>query len=341
MVDCQLSYVRARLRPFAPFAFLSREAMLVRSRTRWRRIVSSAATGLIAVTGLLGAVAAPAHAAPQAGTSFTYTSERGDWVGRGETGSYAAPADTLKATGTAEYLTVQVSTGALRSWTIELAAPKGETLHPGVYRDAERAGFRTGRAPGLDVSGLGRGCNAVYGQFAIDQIETDASGAVTMLDATFTQRCQEAAPALNGTVKIDAHPLSYGYTSDEGDPLGGGRSDVHTGSTSLFTIAGTGVGHIDFGVTGKRQYWSVTMAAPDGEAVEVGKTYQATRLGMDGTATLDVSVTGGGCNESRGEFTITELSHDAAGDIDALAATFTQHCEGVEPALHGTIHYLA
>ncbi|GAA1294340.1 hypothetical protein GCM10009579_70710 [Streptomyces javensis] len=318
--------------------------MLVRSRTRWRRIVSSAATGLIAVTGLLGAVAAPAHAAPEtavgAVTSFTYTSERGDWVGRGETGSYAAPTDTLKAVGTAEYLTVQVSTGALRSWTIELAAPKGETLHPGVYREAERAGSRTGRAPGLDVSGLGRGCNEVYGQFAIDQIETDASGAVTMLDATFTQRCQEAAPALNGTVKINAHPLSYGYTSDEGDPLGGGRSDVHTGSTSLFTLAGTGVGHIDVGVSGKRQNWSVTMAAPGGEAVEVGRTYQTTRLGLDGTAALDVSGPGGACNASRGEFTITELSHDAAGDIDAFAATFIQHCEGVEPALHGTIHYL-
>ncbi|WP_413807942.1 hypothetical protein [Streptomyces sp. OE57] len=36
-----------------------------------------------------------------------------------------------------------------------------------------------------------------------------------------------------------------------------------------------------------------------------------------------------------------ELSHDAAGDIGALAATFIQYREGVEPALHGTIHYLA
>ena len=70
--------------------------------------------------------------------------------------------------GTAGFLTVSVTSGA-EWWHIDLAAPRGETLRPGVYHDAERAAFRTGRAPGLDVSGDGRGCNEVYGEFAVDQ----------------------------------------------------------------------------------------------------------------------------------------------------------------------------
>ncbi|MBP8532644.1 hypothetical protein [Streptomyces sp. MK37H] len=320
----------------------------MRSRTRWRRIVSSAATGLIAVTGLLGAVAAPAHAVPEtavgAVTSYTYTSASvDDWIGWGGSGSYTAPSDTIEINGTARYLTVSVS-NANDFWDIGLAAPEGETLHPGVYHDAERALSRTGRAPGLDVSGNGRGCNEVYGQFAIDQIETDASGAVTSLEATFTQNCDwAAAPALQGTVRFQARPLSYAYTSDHGDYIGGGRSNDYTGSTSIFGLSGSGapMNTINYSVSGKRDNWSVRMAAPSGQSLEAGKTYRTTGLGGDDTARLEAGGNGHGCSRSNGDLTITELSYDAAGKIATFAATFTQHCEGVEPALHGTIHYLA
>jgi hypothetical protein len=42
-----------------------------------------------------------------------------------------------------------------------------------------------------------------------------------------------------------------------------------------------------------------------------------------------------------GELTVTKWGRAADGTVNALAATFVQHCEAGEPALRGTIHYYA
>lgn len=299
-------------------------------------------TGLLASVGLLGALITPAQAAtaPVAATSYQFTSTAGDYIGQGRTASYSAPTAGITVGGTGADLTLRVSGGG-DDWSIELAAPRGDTLRPGVYRDAERAPFRTGRAPGLNVDGDGRGCNEVYGQFTVNQIATDTAGAVTLLDATFTQNCEQAsAPALKGTVKYHAYPLSYAYTSDAGDYIGGGKSNSYTGSTSTFVLSGAPNG-ITYGVSGKRDDWSVRFTAPAGQKLVAGTTYQATRMGDGGTAVLDVTGDGRGCNTSTSTFTVTKLGTDAAGNVNAIAATFVQHCDGGTPALRGTIHYNA
>jgi hypothetical protein len=226
-------------------------------------------------------------------------------------------------------------------WTVELAAPAGEQLKPGVYRNAERAAFRTGRSPGLDVSGDGRGCNEVYGQFSVNQIETDTSGAITVLDASYTQHCENAdAPALKGVVKYRAYPLSYAYTSDPGDYIGQGATQTHLGATSTFSLSSYGDG-VQYDVSGKREYWTALLTPPDGEQFVAGHTYQAERFHGAGVAGLDVFGNGRGCNTVTGELTVTKLARGDDGTVKAFAATFVQHCEGGEPALHGTIHYYA
>ncbi|WKX71862.1 hypothetical protein [Streptomyces sp. XD-27] len=317
----------------------------------WRRSVSrSAAIGLLAATGLLGGLAtAPAHAeplagtAPRAATSYSFTSASGDYIGGGGSGSYTAPADKITVSGTVKRLTVSIrNSDDTDGWDIDLAAPAGEKLRPGVFRDAERASLATGRAPGLDVYGNGRGCNEVYGEFAIDQIKADASGKVTVLDATFTQHCESAdAPPLTGTVKVGAYPLSYAYNSDAGDYIGGGRSGSHANSTSTFSLSGLANGFVRLDVSGKREQWQVRLSAPGDEALKAGRTYQANRMGDDGAAELDVTHNSRGCNRSNGEFTVKKLVTDKAGKVKALALTFVQHCEGGKPALRGTVHYYA
>lgn len=309
----------------------------------WRRALTGALTGLAAAVGLTTALAAPAAAAsgtPTAVTRYTYTSQAGDYIGQGVTATYKPSTATITAGGSADYVRFHVSTGD-EWWDVDLAAPQGEKLHPGVYRDAERASFRTGRSPGLDVSGDGRGCNEVYGQFSVNQIETDTSGAITVLDATYTQHCESAtAPALKGVVKYRAHPLSYAYTSDPGDYIGQGTSKTHTGSTSTFSLGARGNG-IQYGVSGKREYWTALLTPPTGEQFQAGHTYQAERSSATGVAGLDVFGDGRGCNTVTGELTITKLARGTDGAVKAFAATFVQHCEGGGPALHGTIHYYA
>ncbi|MFB7497027.1 hypothetical protein ACFC09_20475 [Streptomyces sp. NPDC056161] len=315
----------------------------MRTRTGWRRTLVGVLTGLTATFGLTAALTEPAAAAtgtPAAVTKYSYTSAAGDYIGQGQTASYTPGTATINAGGTAAYVRFRVQTDTTW-WDVELAAPQGEELHPGVYRNAERAAFRTGRAPGLDVSGDGRGCNEVYGQFSINQIETDDSGAITVLDAGYTQHCEGAtAPALKGVVKYRAFPLSYGYTSDSGDYIGQGAAKNFTGSTSTFSLSGN-AGGVSYNVSGNREYWTARLSAPSGEQLEAGRTYQAERFNGAGVAGLDVYGSGRGCNQVSGEFTVTKLALDTDGSVKALAATFVQHCEGVDAALHGTIHYYA
>lgn len=312
-------------------------------RTGWRRALTGVLAGLTATIGFTTVLAAPAQAAtgtPVAVTRYSHTSQAGDYIGRGATAAFTSKTATITVGGSAEYARFQVTSGATR-WDVELAAPAGEKLHPGVYRNAERASSRTGRSPGLDVSGDGRGCNEVYGQFSVDQIETDDSGAVTVLDATYTQHCESVtAPALKGTVKYRAYPLSYAYTSDAGDYIGQGRSQTHTGSTSTFSLGAYGDG-IQYGVSGKREDWSALITPPDGEQLKAGSTYATERFHGPGVAGLDMGGNGRGCNAATGELTIGRLARDADGTVKAVAATFVQHCEGDTPALHGTIHYYA
>lgn len=289
--------------------------------------------------GVAGAASA-ATGTPAAVTTYRFTSQAGDYVGQGGSAAYKPSTATISVGGDAQYVRFRVSTADER-WDVDLAAPTGERLRPGVYRDAERAAFRTGRAPGLEVSGDGRGCNEVYGQFSVNQIETDASGAVTVLDASYTQHCESAdAPALKGVLKYRAYPLSYAYTSDPGDYTGQGATQTHRGATSTFSLAPYGDG-VQYGVSGKRESWTAILTPPDGEQFAAGHTYQAQRSHGAGVAGLDVSGNGRGCNTVTGELTVTKLARGDDGAIKAFAATFVQHCEGGEPALHGTVHYYA
>lgn len=311
--------------------------------TGWRRVLTGVLAGLTATVGLTTALAAPAAAAtgtPVAVTKYSHSSRPGDYMGQGATASYTPKTATISAGGSAEYVRFRVSTDDTW-WDVDLAAPQGEKLHPGVYRNAERAAFRTGRSPGLDVSGDGRGCNEVYGQFSVNQIETDADGTITALDATYTQHCESAtAPALTGVVKYRAYPLGYSYTSDAGDYIGQGVSATHTGATSTFSLSG-GADGVRYGVSGKREYWSASIAPPVGERFEVGTTYATERFRTAEVGELDLGGNGRGCNSSTGEFTVGKLALNDDGTVKAFAATFVQHCEGGTPALHGTIHYYA
>jgi hypothetical protein len=294
-------------------------------------------TGATAVA--LTVVAAPAGAAPAptGTTSVSLVSAAGDFVGSGRTFTYSDPA-TIGLTGTAADLTVSVRTAA-DSWFLELGAPRGEQFRPARYPAAERASFRTGRAPGLDVSGNGRGCNEVWGSIVVDQIGVEADGTVSMLDATFVQHCDSAgAPALRGAVHYRATPLTYRMRSDVGDFVGRGMDRTYTGATSTFSLSGN-ASNLQYSVSGLRDTWIALLAAPTGQTLKVG-TYATARFAGPGQAGLDVFGDGRGCNASTGSLTITELDLDGA-QVTGLAATFVQHCESATPALNGTIRFHA
>jgi hypothetical protein len=279
----------------------------------------------------------PADASLADRSMYQYTSESGDYVGGGGAERYTPANATLSVKGTAAFLTVSVRNDT-DSWSIDLAAPLGEKLHRGMYYDAERAAFRTGTAPGLDVSGNHRGCNEVWGSFAINQIATNEAGKVIMLDATFTQHCESpTAPTLEGRVMLNAQPLSYDFKSDPGDYIGGGMAKTYLGATSTFSLNGTKEA-LQYRVSGEGDNWTALIEAPTGRRLRA-RTYTTARFADANHAGLDVFGNGRGCNESTGTLTITTITLDGRGNINDLAARFEQHCEGAAAALRGTIRY--
>jgi hypothetical protein len=130
-------------------------------------------------------------------------SQVGDYIGQGQlrqfTGSNASFVSSIREPGTAVILQVSPIAGGF--WMIFLAAPRGQPLVAGTYLNAMRSDFRTGTAPGLDVSGDGRGCNTVTGSFTVYSVEF-SSGSLLHIDAAFEQHCEGGPAALRGAVKI-------------------------------------------------------------------------------------------------------------------------------------------
>lgn len=287
----------------------------------------------LAVAGL---AAAPAVQA-QAETSYSFVSQPGDYIGQGQTRSYTSPGAQISVNGNGQDLTLNVSAGN-EWWYAQIAAPRGQTFQPGRYYSAERASFRTGRSPGVDVSGTGRGCNETWGSVYIQQIEYAANGSIAALDATALQRCGENAPLLTAQLRYNAKPLSLSLNSDVGDYIGGGKRKDYAGDTSTFAVSGTD-SYLTYTASGQRDSWMAILRPPSGQTLQPG-TYPITRFGDGGTFGFDFFGNGRGCNRVSGSITVKAVDVDPASRlVTGLSADFEQRCEAGATALRGSIRY--
>ena len=71
------------------------------------------------------------------------------------------------------------------------------------YPNAQRWPFQDIDKPGLDFSGDGRGCNTLTGEFTISKMIYDFSGVPRLFSATLEQHCEDAPPALYGSIDYD------------------------------------------------------------------------------------------------------------------------------------------
>ncbi|SEL75368.1 hypothetical protein SAMN05444354_108109 [Stigmatella aurantiaca] len=88
-------------------------------------------------------------------------------------------------------------------WDIAFSTQQlGTPLAVGLYTNAQRAPFADPGHPGLSVSGDGRGCNTLAGEFQIHDIVWDSVG-LLKLSASFLQRCEAGTPVLRGMVAYE------------------------------------------------------------------------------------------------------------------------------------------
>lgn len=183
-------------------------------------------------------MAAPGNASAQPQTltgTITMESEEGDWVGAGEEYSFASPGTEI--TGTAI-----TSSGFDGPHTIAISLTRSETddhfsmdfstrrlgvvMKAGKYTDAQRAAFADEGHPGLSISGNGRGCNTISGEFTVTEFDWVMEEAecsvcnpkiyITSFSATFEQHCEGGEPALFGTVNLTGSAPNGGGGGDDG-----------------------------------------------------------------------------------------------------------------------------
>lgn len=161
----------------------------------------SMATG---TTGLLSGTAA--YALPVTEGSFGFSGDEGDWISGGQSYAYStASQDRMNISADTANNSVRLSLDGANGdwWSLDLAAPSGKPLAPGTYTGATRHPFNEPNEPGLDLSGNGRGCNTLTGEFTISDVEFGPQGYVKKLDATFEQHCEGGTTAARGEVHIN------------------------------------------------------------------------------------------------------------------------------------------
>lgn len=160
----------------------------------------------------------PAQSSTQAGkTGLLLNSQQGDFIGRGKAYSYdcaaflAPRASDRNRDGLVDTVEFDYGTGV---WSVDFSTAKlnNTALEKGIYLDAQRLPFADAGHPGLNISGMGRGCNMLTGLFNVldAQYDLDSNGnpRVISFAATFEQHCEGGKPAFFGTVYFNSTAVS-------------------------------------------------------------------------------------------------------------------------------------
>ena len=199
---------------------------------------------------LLAILIAPLAAHAQDESSFSFTSEAGDYIGGGQSRSFTPDTASFQSSSSQDNNHVGGHLFPFDGgfWFFDFSAPAGQPLVPGVYEGATRYPFQATNVPGLSISGDGRGCNMLTGRFEVLEAVYGPFGYVERFHATFEQHCEGAPPALRGEVRIVNPPPPPALTlnvvpSDKGTAgrfgsvtLGGRATCSKAASVNLFGV---------------------------------------------------------------------------------------------------------
>jgi DNA-binding beta-propeller fold protein YncE len=297
---------------------------------------------------------------PTTGSFLYLKSQPGDYIGQGAEKLYSPANNTfiegaLPQGGTLFHARV-IKGNFEEWWYVDIAAPAGQPLAIGSYTGAMRAAFRPAGAPGLDVSGSGRGCNTLTGRFDVAALAFDAYGEVSLFDANFEQHCEDASPALFGRMRLEVPPPTPRVVMPAGamtiptsgnflyviqpQPAGGNFEQLYTPPSSTFSATlpeGGDLFHAS--VVNSALSWSIDIAAPPGQPLVTGSYLRAVRAAFRpaGSPGLDVTAGSSGCNQIKGRFDVDEVTFAATGELLTFLATFEQWCDASITARYGRI----
>jgi hypothetical protein len=256
---------------------------------------------LPAVFALTLVLAAPAAASSPDDSALLFASP-GDVVTGGIPRAYDDTNATFTLTGTSADVTLHAAGSNGSSASLEFAAKPGSALQAGVYRNVERAAFRSANRAGMDISAAG-GCSTVSGWFEVKDIAVDGTGQILRLKVLYEQHCDGLPAATFGELRYGE---PGGVTPSEvrlpatqfGQPTASAGVGLLTSSgASIASTAITGSAADDFAVSVANCMGGVPCPPPTGFGIEFDPRSTGTRsasvhvTASDG-ATYDVPLRG-------------------------------------------------
>jgi len=136
---------------------------------------------------------------------LSMTSDPEDYVGAGQTYLLTPLDGTITMTGSpATGVTFSFDNFPAAYWALNFVPPAAGTIAPGMFEEATRFPFQSPTKPGLDVTGMSRGCNQLSGRFVVLEAVFGPNGEVTSFAADFEQHCEFAPSALIGSVRFNS-----------------------------------------------------------------------------------------------------------------------------------------
>jgi hypothetical protein len=139
---------------------------------------------------------------------------------------------------------------------------------------------------------------------------------------------------------VSAQNATLQMQSPAGDYIGEGKTYSESTPTDAF-VSRSDENTVTVGVTAADgNFWTLEFAAPLGKQLKVGTTYSGAVGVLSRTGTqpgISISGDSRGCGSDTGSFTVTELAFGYYGYVQNFHATFSQSCEGVQPALTGSV----
>jgi hypothetical protein len=154
--------------------------------------------------------------------SISMYSSKNEYIGQGSEKHYQKKIHCLHPVFECKTNVISLSAGG---YDFDFVAPEGERLIVGEYYNATQLCFADNK-PGIDISGNGRGCNKIEGNFQVMAIDYDDDGAITKLAIDFIQYCDDIKlkRPLTGSIRYNSNiPLTsnywllekFGYKKDE------------------------------------------------------------------------------------------------------------------------------
>ncbi|HXH93132.1 MAG TPA: hypothetical protein VNN25_16235, partial [Thermoanaerobaculia bacterium] len=124
------------------------------------------------------------------------------------------------------------------TWTVDVSSNQGQMLRPGIYPAVDTSANQAA----VSLSGGGRGCDQTVGSLTIDDVERDASGAITSLALEFATRCDHGAPTAGIVRYVSTVPVPAPTAlASAGPPQAATGGDVVTLSAALSSGGPTGI----------------------------------------------------------------------------------------------------